>query len=57
MQSGLERDVKKSINPNTTSECCSPVACWLFLTQYKHLTNIMYSRALLCFNENANDIV
>ena len=42
----LECDVKKDVQPNMTSECCSPVACWLFLAQYKHLTHIMYSQAL-----------
>ena len=43
---GLERDVKTKVKSNMTSECWSPVACWLFLTQLKYLTNIMYSQAL-----------
>ena len=46
LNSGLESDVKKKVNPNMTSECMSPVVCWLFLTQYKHLTIIMYSHVL-----------
>ena len=37
---------KKSVKHNMTSECWSSVARWLFLTQYNHLTNIMYSQAL-----------
>ena len=37
---------KKDINPNMTSDSWSPVACWLFLAQFKHLTNMMYSQAL-----------
>ena len=36
----------KALDPNMTSECSSQVACWLFLAQFKHLTNIMYSEAL-----------
>ena len=36
----------KALDPNMTSECLSQVACWLFLAQFKHLTNIMYSEAL-----------
>ena len=43
---GLKRDVKKIVKPIMMSECWSPLACCLFLTQYKHLTNIMYSQAL-----------
>ena len=31
--SHLERDLKKNVKPNMTSECLSPVACWLFWTQ------------------------
>ena len=31
---------------NMTSECWSLVACWLFLAQYKLVTNVMYSHAL-----------
>ena len=46
MQSGLDCDVKTNVKHNMTSECWSPVACWLYLTQYKYLTNIMYSQAL-----------
>ena len=40
----LELDVMKDVNPNMASECWSLVACWLFLAQYKYLTNIMYSQ-------------
>ena len=36
----------KALDPNMISECSSQVACWLFLAQFKHLTNIMYSVAL-----------
>ena len=36
----------KALDPNMTSECLSKVACWFFLAQFKHLTNIMYSEAL-----------
>ena len=43
---GLEDDVRKDVIPNMTPECWSPVACWLFLAQYKFPTNIMYSHAL-----------
>ena len=43
---GLQRDVKKDVKLNMTPGCWSPVACWLFSTKYKHLTNIMYSQAL-----------
>ena len=35
-----------ALDPNMTSECLSQVACCLFLAQFKHLTNIMYSEAL-----------
>ena len=41
---GMSR--QKELTRNMTSECWSPVACWLFLTEYKHLTNIIYSQAL-----------
>ena len=52
----LERDVKKNVKPRMMSECWFPVACWLLLAQYKHLTNIMYSHALNIYNVNANEI-
>ena len=42
----MERDVNKNVKHNMTSKRWSPVACWLYLTQYKYLTNIMYSQAL-----------
>ena len=47
MKSGLERDVKKDVNPNLTSDYWSPVDCCLFLSQYKYLTYMMYSYSLM----------
>ena len=44
----LERDVKKDVNPDITSKCWSLVDC-CFVSQYKHLTCIMYSQALSMF--------
>ena len=46
MNYGLQRDVKTDVKLNMTPGCWSLVACWLFLTKYKHPTNIMYSQAL-----------
>ena len=46
MQPGLECDVRKDVHPNMMSEYWSPVACWLFLAQYKYLRNTMYSHEL-----------
>ena len=45
VRSDMERDVKKGVNSNMTSECWFSVACWLSFAQYNHLTNIMYSQA------------
>ena len=46
MQIGLEHDAKKDVHPYMTSECWSPVVCWLFLAQYKYLRKTMYSHEL-----------
>ena len=35
---------RKNLKPNTMSECWSPVACSLYLTQYQHLSNKLYSQ-------------
>ena len=47
----------KNVKPYIASECWSPVACWLFLTQYEHVTNIMYSQALSMYKVKANENV
>ena len=46
MRSSFECDVKLDVNCNMMSDCWSTVTCWLFLPQYKHLTNIIYSHTL-----------
>ena len=56
MLSGLECDVKKNFNPNMTSKCWSQVAYWLCLAQYKHVTTIMYSKALSMLYVNTNEM-
>ena len=58
MQPGLKCDVKKDVHPNITSECWSPVVCWLFLAQYKYLMKIQCIHMhYLCYNVNENEIV
>ena len=45
----MECEVKKKVNPHNDVKVVSPVVCWLFLAQYKHRTNEMYSYAHAMF--------